>query len=262
MDGTRLQSVAQHAAQDRVEPLGALIASLGPMTCHGYASECPRPVWAARSVTPPRRTCARSLTTMNCRGPATLCRLSVLIAAVCLVSPSASAQQPQGVPKFRAGVAVVPITAVVRDSRGRLVGDLSRDDFEVLENGRPRPIVEFRSTGHTPMSLALLFDTSGSMRDANLEQGKSVVESLLGRMEWAWDEMALVTFDGALREKTPFTNQPEVIRTALAKTVAWGQTALYRRHRRDGETTWRATNPAPCGRGHHRRRRYQQHAHS
>ena len=97
----------------------------------------------------------------------------------------------------------------------------------VLENGRPRPIVEFRSTGHTPISLALLFDTSGSMRDANLEQGKSVVESLLGRMERAWDEMALVTFDRALREETPFTNQPEVIRTALAKTVAWGQTSLY-----------------------------------
>jgi Ca-activated chloride channel family protein len=180
-----------------------------------------------RWVTGPRRTCARPLMARHCRRPATPCGLSILIASVCVVGPAVSAQQPEAVPKFRTGVTVVPITAVVRDARGRLVRDLSRDDFEVFENGRPRPVVDFRSTGHTPISLALLFDTSGSMRDANLEQGKSVVEAVVGRMEGAWDEMALITFDKVLREETPFTNKPEVIRTALAKMVAWGQTSLY-----------------------------------
>ena len=145
----------------------------------------------------------------------------------CGCYPPAWLLDAQEAPKFRAGVTVVPITAVVRDSRGRLIRDLSREDFEVLENGQPRPIVDFRSTAHTPISLGLLFDTSGSMRDANLERGKSVVRALVAAMERAWDETALFTFNKVLREETPFTNDPEIIRGALAKTVAWGQTSLY-----------------------------------
>jgi Ca-activated chloride channel homolog len=135
--------------------------------------------------------------------------------------------QTQDAPRFRAGVALVPINAVVRDSQGRLVQDLGKDDFEVLENGRSRPIVDFRSTDRAPISLALLFDTSGSMRDGHLDQGKSVVDALLRRLDATSDEAALFTFDKALREETPFTQDADVIRAALDKTVAWGQTSLY-----------------------------------
>ena len=170
--------------------------------------------------------CDRSAWKSPRRVRATSIVLTILIVSVCSVGRAASVHA-QEAPRFRAGVTVVPITAVVRDSRGRLVRDLARDDFEVLENGRPRPIVDFRATGHTPISLALLFDTSGSMGEANLDRGKAVVEALLNRMETAWDEMALFTFDKSLRGETPFTNDADVIRTALGKTVAWGQTSLY-----------------------------------
>jgi Ca-activated chloride channel homolog len=130
-------------------------------------------------------------------------------------------------PKFKAGVALVPISAVVRDARGRLISDLTRDDFEVLENKQRRPIVEFRSTDNAPVSLALLFDTSSSMSEANHVQGKSVINALLTAMDPKIDEAALFTFDQRLRQDTPFTNDPEVIRAATAKTLAWGQTSLY-----------------------------------
>jgi VWFA-related protein len=152
--------------------------------------------------------------------------LIVLLAWMCPASAS-FAIQTQDAPRFRAGVALVPINAVVRDSQGRLVQDLGKDDFEVLENGRSRPIVDFRSTDRAPISLALLFDTSGSMRDGHLDQGKSVVDALLRRLDATSDEAALFTFDKALREETPFTQDADVIRAALDKTVAWGQTSLY-----------------------------------
>ena len=155
--------------------------------------------------------CDRSAWKSPRRVRATSIVLTILIASVCSVGRAASVHA-QEAPRFRAGVTVVPITAVVRDSRGQLVRDLARDDFEVLENGRPRPIVDFRATGHTPISLALLFDTSGSMGEANLDRGKAVVEALLNRMETAWDEMALFTFDKSLRGETPFTNDAVVIR--------------------------------------------------
>ena len=137
------------------------------------------------------------------------------------------ARQQEAPPKFKAGVTLVPITAVVRDSRGRIVRDLARDDFEVLENGQRREIVSFRPTATAPVSLGLLFDTSSSMRDANHRQGKSVVEALTTVMDLQTDEAALFTFDQRLREETAFTSDRQAIRDAAAKTVPWGQTSLY-----------------------------------
>ncbi len=137
---------------------------------------------------------------------------------------AAQAQDPT--PKFKAGVAVVPVAAVVRDSGKRLVRDLTRDDFQVLEDGVPRTIVDFRSTDQAPISIALLLDTSSSMRDANQKQASAVAEALL-RALGSQDEAALFTFDKNLRQETPFTNDDAVIQRALVKTVMWGQTSLY-----------------------------------
>ena len=150
--------------------------------------------------------------------------LALLLTLLCLARPSSQPQEP--VAKFKAGVAVVPVTAVVRDSSGKLVPDLTREDFQVLEDGVPREIVDFRSTDQAPISIALLLDTSGSMRNANQKQASLVVSSLLTAMGQA-DEAALFTFDKNLRQDTPFTNEDAVIQAALAKTVMWGQTSLY-----------------------------------
>jgi len=135
------------------------------------------------------------------------------------------AQQP--VPTFRTGVVLVPITAVVRDSRNRIVRHLLRSDFQVREDSLLRPIVEFRATENAPLRLALLFDTSGSMRGPNLEMGKAVVDRLLSQLSAASDEIALFTFDKTLRQETPFTADAARVRDALDTTKAWGSTSLY-----------------------------------
>lgn len=165
--------------------------------------------------------------------------LNVLTAVIALVAfiafilfPFASHAQEtpapaQDRPTFSAGVALVPITAVVRDARSRLVRDLTRDDFQVLENNQPRQILDFSATDRGPVSLAILVDTSGSMRGPNLIRGKEVVERLLTWIDPGADEVALFTFDRAIRQETPFTNAPDNIRSALNTTDAWGLTSLY-----------------------------------
>jgi Ca-activated chloride channel homolog len=130
-------------------------------------------------------------------------------------------------PTFKTGVAVVPITAIVRDPKNRVVRGLARNDFDVLENSQPRPIVDFRSTDSAPLSVALLFDTSGSMRGPNLERGKAVVNALLATLNPAADEVALFTFDKRLRQQTPFTNDVQRVWKAADNTDAWGLTSLY-----------------------------------
>lgn len=151
-------------------------------------------------------------------------KLALLTFALAGSLVAAQAQDP--VPKFKAGVTIVPVAAVVRDSGKRLVRDLTRDDFQVLEDGVPRTIVDFRSTDSAPLSIALLLDTSGSMRDENQKQASLVAQALLRGLGTA-DEAALFTFDKTLRQETPFTNDGQVIQAALAKAVMWGQTSLY-----------------------------------
>jgi Ca-activated chloride channel family protein len=150
---------------------------------------------------------------------------SVVLSLACIAILPVAAQD-QAPPKFKAGVAVVPVTAVVRDSGGRLVRGLTREDFQVLEDGVQTAIVDFRSTDQAPISIALLLDTSSSMRDANEKQAGAVISAMLHALTGT-DEAALFTFDKTLRQETPFTRDDEVIQKALSKAVMWGQTSLY-----------------------------------
>ena len=156
---------------------------------------------------------------------ATLVLLVIVAATLAGIGQPLAAQEP--VATFSSGVAVVPINAVVRDGRRRLVRNLRLDDFQVLENGRLRPIVDFRATEHASLSIGLLFDTSGSMRGANHDTGVAVVEQLLTLMNGDADEMALFTFDKELRQETEFATDVEGIRCALETTRPWGMTSLY-----------------------------------
>lgn len=152
--------------------------------------------------------------------------LAALFCAFLSDSWASHAQEPQ--PTFKASIALVPMTAVVRDAHNRLVQDLGRDDFQVLENGLPRPIVDFNATEQGAVSVAVLFDTSGSMRiGSNLEAGKGVVEHLLSWMEPGRDEVALFTFDRAVRREASFTADHDQIRRALRNLAPTGVTSLY-----------------------------------
>ena len=151
----------------------------------------------------------------------------IALAALISVVQLTASVHAQDRPTFSAGVSVVPITAVVRDSRSRIVRDLAREDFQVLENSQPRQILDFRATDHGPVSLAVLFDTSGSMRGPNLAHGKIVVDRLLKSMNGTSDEVALFTFDHATQQVTPFTADVGTVRTALAQWDGWGLTSLY-----------------------------------
>lgn len=69
--------------------------------------------------------------------------LSALLAVVPVTPGSASAEDPQNVATFPSKVELITVDAVVLDSAGKPVSGLSRDDFTVSEDGRPRDIVSF-----------------------------------------------------------------------------------------------------------------------
>ncbi len=66
----------------------------------------------------------------------------LLVAGTCVLMHAQQPSTPQ--PVFRAGVSIVEVSAVVTDRAGQTIGDLTTDDFEVFEDGQPRPVTSFR----------------------------------------------------------------------------------------------------------------------
>ena len=128
---------------------------------------------------------------------------------------------------FRAGVEVVSITAAVRDGRGRIVKNLKRSDFEVIDRGNTREIREFY-TGEAPISLAVVLDISGSMEvNRNIDRARHAVGAAMGLLKGGRDEAALFTFDTTLREVVPFTREVDRVRSVNLEGRPWGMTSLY-----------------------------------
>jgi Ca-activated chloride channel family protein len=86
-------------------------------------------------------------------------RFGIAFAIAAVVLAPAGAQQP---PTFRVATDLVSIYATVTDRSGRLVTDLTRDDFEVRDNGRRQTLSVF-SNDLQPFSAVVMIDRSGSM---------------------------------------------------------------------------------------------------
>ena len=83
------------------------------------------------------------------------------VACVAVVAATVAAGAGQQ-PRFHAGTNTVSVFATVQDQTGRLVPDLTRDDFEILDNGKPQPLTVFANDVQ-PITIVVMLDRSGSM---------------------------------------------------------------------------------------------------
>jgi Ca-activated chloride channel family protein len=133
------------------------------------------------------------------------------------------AQEPVVV--FKGGVDLVRVSAAVQDRRGRLVKDLSARDFEIFDDGEPRPIADFR-WDRGGVSVALLFDVSGSM-EGRLDEAREVATHVLDALDLDDDEAAVFSFDTRLDEITPFTGRLQRLPASLEMLTPFGATSLH-----------------------------------
>jgi Ca-activated chloride channel homolog len=151
---------------------------------------------------------------------------AALVLSLALWAGVAGRAQDPAKPVFRAGVARVTLNVVVRDERGRPVTGLRLADFQVLDEGEPVAISDFRADGQ-PISVAVLADTSGSIRLADrLSLTKQAGQALLGALR-PDDEAALFTFDRNLHALAPFSADLSQVRAGLDRIVPFGSTALH-----------------------------------
>lgn len=149
----------------------------------------------------------------------------ILPILVCLATLSAAAQQPG---TFRATVDLVHFSVTVVDKQGKPVTGLAKDDFAVVERGKPQA-VKFFSSGELavapPLHVGLLLDTSGSMA-ADLKDARSAAIKFVNTLDHAAD-VTLVDFDTEVRVArfAPESYPRLVERIRARKPNGW--TALY-----------------------------------
>ena len=147
----------------------------------------------------------------------------VLSSAVLLLAAAAPAQdQPsrlQPLPTFRAEIDVVNIIATVRDKNGRLIPDLKKEDFILLEDGKEQPIRYFRRETDLPLTIGMLVDTSRSQWDL-IGTERDAARTFFYQAVGKEDKAFLVSFDTDSALLQDFTNSPRQLTKALEQLVA------------------------------------------
>lgn len=152
-------------------------------------------------------------------------RVALLVGALHLLSGVSALAQPGAM--FRSEAALVRVGVTVRDERGRLVRGLTVVDFTVRDRGVVRPIRQVLAEA-APMSVAVLFDVSGSMDVASrMQAARLAATALLGALEPGRDEAALLAFDSRLHDVAPFTRDVRTLNGVLGQMDPFGATSLH-----------------------------------
>jgi VWFA-related protein len=129
-------------------------------------------------------------------------------------------------PEFRASTTTVSVHATVVDSEGRVVTGLSREDFEVFDNGRLQPVKVF-DAGQRPISIVMMIDRSTSMAPhaARVDAAaRAFVSNLLPD-----DRVRIGSFADQIRiEPDRFTGDAATLHRIIDRSPAGGATPLWR----------------------------------
>ena len=124
-------------------------------------------------------------------------------------------------------VDLVNILFTVADRRGKFVTNLRKDDFRVFEDEKPQAITNFSSETDLPLTIALLVDTSGSIRDKLQFEQRAATEFFYSTLQRGKDKAMIISFDSGVDLIQDFTDDPEKLAAAVQKIRAGGGTSLY-----------------------------------
>ena len=147
-------------------------------------------------------------------------RLMVTSLLVILAAAAGMAQQAT----FRSSTRIVPILTTVTDAQGRLVPNLERDQFTILDNGKPQEISFFLNEVQ-PFTAVVMLDFSASMT-ANLDRLKSATEQFLIRM-LPEDKAQVGAFSDKIQFSGTFTSDRDDLIGALGDLQFGNPTRLY-----------------------------------
>jgi VWFA-related protein len=129
-------------------------------------------------------------------------------------SPDQSQEQDQAAETLKVNVNVVQLFFNVKDKKGALIPNLTKDAFQIFEDGKPQTIKYFAAESNLPLTLGILIDSSGSQARV-LDMEKQVGGDFLSQILREKDLAFVISFDVDVDLLQDFTNSVHALKTAL-----------------------------------------------
>lgn len=136
-----------------------------------------------------------------------------------LSSQPAPSQQPADQnpsETLKINVNVVQLFFNVKDKHGALIPNLTKNDFEIAEDGKPQTIKYFAAESNLPLTIGMMIDASGSQRNV-IDMEKEVGGAFLKQILTDKDEAFVISFDITVDLLQDFTRDTHRLQAALNK---------------------------------------------
>ncbi|HEX3740694.1 MAG TPA: VWA domain-containing protein [Terriglobales bacterium] len=129
---------------------------------------------------------------------------------------------------FVLNVNEVPVVFTVTDKHNHYVRDLSKNDFKVIDDGRPVPeIRSFRRETDLPLRVGLLIDSSASVRGRFKFEQEAAIEFMNQTIRPKYDQAFVLGFDSTLEVVQEFTGASELLSKGIRSLRPGNSTRLY-----------------------------------
>jgi len=163
---------------------------------------------------------------MNLRATFGVMSVAALAAAQAPVQQQRPVQADEPT-RIQVEVTRVDMLFTVTDKKGRFVTNLTKDDFEVIENKKQQVIQEFAAESDLPLRLGILIDTSNSVRGRFKFEQEAAIEFINNVVRTNQDKAMVVRFDNSAELVSDLITDTEKLTTAIRNLRPGGGTAFY-----------------------------------
>jgi VWFA-related protein len=142
-------------------------------------------------------------------------------------TPPAPSQTAATSQIYKVRVELVNVLMTVTDKKNRTVIDMTKDDFKVFEGGQLQAIRYFSRETDLPLRIAILIDTSNSIRDRLRFEQEAATDFLTTTIRRGKDLAFVVGFDVEPQLVQDYTDNTEKLANAIRSLQAGGVTSLY-----------------------------------
>ena len=164
-----------------------------------------------------------------------LCLIAALAFAG-ILGPAASSMagpaQEQARSQIDVNVLQVPLMVSVTDNKGKLITNLTKEDFKIFEDDKLQTIRSFNRDADLPLSIALLVDQSGSIIEHVKFEQAAATDFFFNTIKRRKDRATVIGFDSTVNllsdeSEDGFSDEPERLAEAVRKIKAGGGTAVF-----------------------------------
>lgn len=124
-------------------------------------------------------------------------------------------------------VDLVNVLFTVTDRKSKLVTDLEEQNLKIFEDNKPQTITNFTRETELPLTVAILIDTSTSIRDRFKFEQEAAIGFLYRTLRPKKDKALLITFDSTIELVQDYTDNPEVLSQAIRQVRSGGGTKMF-----------------------------------